>query len=163
MAKAKTRKVTRKTLSVAKNRCATAKKGTQVCRTKSGSVTAGATKKPIKRGRCKVVNKTLRVCVNKKGVISVGPAKSRGSAGTKRRKKSGSRKGTACATPAFKMKSKAGVRCACGVKTKSGGLMPRYLKMSSAKCKAGIPMMSWSAAKRKADLKKGTPFSKAKW
>lgn len=116
----------------------------------------------IRKGGCRVVEGNIKICVAQNGAVSITPSK-RGprkrKAGPKRKpaarkRKAPTKRGKArCVTPPFKLRTKKGVRCACGVRTKKGGTRPQFLPMADPRCSGGLPgPMSW-----KAFVAKGTP------
>ena len=116
----------------------------------------------IPKGGCRIVEGKVKICVSKTGIISMTPSKGGGTrkrkAGPKKKsaakKKAPAKRGKArCVTPPFKLKTKKGVRCTCGVRTKAGGIRPQFLPMADPRCSGGLPgPMSW-----KSFVAKGTP------
>ena len=134
----------------------------------------GAKGLSVKRGGCRTVKGAVMVCVAKNGTITIRRAtrptwaKKRKAAGPKKKPRKAAAKRTVrgkakCVTTPFKMKTKKGVRCACGTRTKSGGMRPTYLPMDDARCKRSVPgPMAWSTFASRQGVVRTTPIVNVK-
>ena len=111
----------------------------------------------IPKGGCRVVEGNIKICVSKSGIVSMAPSK-RGprkrKAGPKKRgRKPAARKRTTkrrksapakCAGPVFKLRTRKGPKCACGVKGKKGNLIQRRLPEGDARCAGSPRILTWN-------------------